>query len=43
MIYILYMRKMFIHNRNSLCDYLILIMQLWKDDVTTLDSDTFQL
>lgn len=34
---------MFIRNRNSFCDYLILIMQLWKDDITTLDSATFQL
>lgn len=42
MIYILYMRKMFIHNSFVILMW-ILIMQLWKDDATTLDSDTFQL
>lgn len=38
-------KKKSFHNRNLFCDYLILIMQLWKDDDvtfgTTLGSDIF--
>jgi len=44
-IYIVHEKKMSFHNRDLFCDYLILIIQLWKDnDVTsgtTLGSDIF--